>query len=115
MKTLILLLYWPLVATLTALLSVWLFRRGVRRGWIYLVQGLCATVALFCLSPVVEHLHVYDSVVLADFLNLEGWRIVLFLVLLWMISVGLFFFLLAKLAPGLWSVKVKKTVPPSAE
>jgi hypothetical protein len=30
MKTLILLLYWPLVATLTALLSVSLFRRGVR-------------------------------------------------------------------------------------
>lgn len=79
------------------------------------MQGLCATVALFCLSPVVKHLHVNDSVVLADFLNLEGWRIVLFLVLLWMISVGLFFFLLAKLAPGLWSVKVKKAAPSSGK
>ncbi len=115
MKALILLLYWPLVATLIALLSVWLFRRGVRRGWIYLVQGLCAAVALLCLSPVVVYLHVKDSVVLADFLNLEGWRIVLFLMLLWMISVGLFFFLLAKLAPGLGSVKVKKAVPSSGE
>jgi hypothetical protein len=67
------------------------------------------------LSPVVKHLHVNDSVVLADFLNLEGWRIVLFLVLLWMISVGLFFFLLAKLAPGLWSVKVKKAAPSSGK
>ena len=115
MKTLIMLLYWPVVATLIALLSVWLFRRGVRRGWILLEYAVCLFVALICLPRLAFHLHIHGAVVRADFLNVDGWREDILMALLWMISYLLFYFLQDKLAPGLWPKKAEKTAPPSGE
>jgi len=110
MKTLIMLLYWPVVATLIALLSVWLFRRGVRRGWILLEYAVCLFVALICLPRLAFHLHIHGAVVRADFLNVDGWREDILMALLWMISYLLFGLLQIKLAPGLLRKKMKKAV-----
>jgi len=115
MKALILLLYWPLVGVLIALLSGWLFHRGIGRRWIYLVQVLCLTVVMFGLRLVVVHRHLQGFAVRADFLNPVGWREDLLSVFLWMVTYGLFFYLQGKLAPGLYPTKAAKIPPEDAE
>ena len=115
MKTLILLLYWPLVGVLIALLSGWLFHRRVGRRWIYLVQVVCLAVVMFGLRFVVVHRHLQGFAVRADFLNPEGWREDLLTVLLWTATYALFFYLQGKLAPGLYPTKAAKTPPADEE
>jgi hypothetical protein len=115
MKTLILLLYWPMVGVLIALLAGWLFHRGVGRRWIYLVQVVCLAVVMFGLRLVVVHRHLQGFAVRTDFLNPKGWREELFTVLLWMVTYGLFFYLQGKLAPGLYPTKAAKTPPVDEE
>ena len=115
MKTLILLLYWPLVGVLIALLSGWLFHRRVGRRWIYLVQVVCLAVVMFGLRFVVVHRHLQGFAVRADFLNPQGWREDILTVLLWMVTYALFFYLQGKLAPGLYPTKVATIQPEDAE
>jgi hypothetical protein len=107
MKTLILLLYWPLVATLIALLSAGLFRRGVRRGWIFSAMLVCLAVAEICVQSIAQHLQPHGAVVRAALFNAYGWPDVLSFLALWTVTYGLFFFLLGKLAPGLLCRKCK--------